>query len=67
MRYEPVELFLVDGIVIAEVLVRGSGRDSGIPVENRRFHVIRLRGDRAFRGLHWARRGGVGRAGGGSR
>jgi ketosteroid isomerase-like protein len=48
-QYEPVEMFLVGDSVVAEVLVRGRGRGSGIPVENRRFHVISFRDGKGVR------------------
>jgi len=48
-QYEPVEIFSAGDSVIAEVLVRGRGRGSGIPVENRRFHVITFREGKGVR------------------
>lgn len=49
-RYEPVEIFPEgDDTLIAEVLVRGRGRGSGILVENRRFHVFSFRADKGVR------------------
>jgi ketosteroid isomerase-like protein len=42
MQFEPVEISVIGDVVISEVLARGRGRGSGIPVENRRFHVVRF-------------------------
>ena len=48
-QYEPVEMTSVGEVVLAEVVVRGRGRGSGILVENRRFHVATFRDDKVIR------------------
>lgn len=53
MEFHPVDLFPMGDAVIAEVLARGRGRGSGIPVENRRFHVFRFRDGKIARFEVW--------------
>jgi ketosteroid isomerase-like protein len=48
-RYEAVEVFSIGNVVVSEVLVRGRGRGSGIPVENKRFHVFTFREGKGIR------------------
>lgn len=48
-RYEAVEVFSIGNVVVSEVLVHGRGRASGIPVENKRFHVFTFREDKGIR------------------
>jgi len=48
-RYEAAEVFSIGNVVVSEVLVRGRGRASGIPVENKRFHVFTFREGKGIR------------------
>ncbi len=48
-RYEAVEVFSIGNVVVSEVSVRGRGRGTGIPVENRRFHVLTFREGKGIR------------------
>lgn len=49
VRYEAVDVFAIGDVIVSEVVVHGRGRSSGIPVENRRFHVFTFRNGKGTR------------------